>query len=93
MQALEKGGSSWWLSLTTPSLPGIWAALLIGRGISVRTMHRIPDGIHDVGRDLDLPKLPSIELRLLVAANISQAAGDLCDILRAVIATLVKANR
>lgn len=93
LQALEKGGKGWRLSLTTPSLPGVWAALRSGHGISARTMHRVPDGIHEVGSDLGLPKLPPIELRLLAAQNLSSAAVDLCDILRDVVGRLVNVNR
>lgn len=81
LKVLEAKGASWRLALTTPSLPGIWAALRSGHGISVRTSHRIPKGVRDVGREFDLPHLPPIELRLLSAEALSPAAQDLSTIL------------
>lgn len=84
-QTLEANARRWRLSLTTPSLPGVWAALRFGHGITVRTGHRLPSGIRDVGAELDLPKLPSLELRLLTGAELSPAASELADILRYVV--------
>ena len=55
-RTLEGKGLRWRLSLTTPSLSGVWAALRSGHGISVRTAHRVPAGIGDVGVALGLPK-------------------------------------
>lgn len=81
LKVLEASGASWRLALTTPSLPGIWAALRSGQGISVRTPHRIPKGVRDVGAEFDLPRLPPIELRLLSAEALSPAAQDLSTIL------------
>ncbi|HLX18491.1 MAG TPA: LysR substrate-binding domain-containing protein [Bradyrhizobium sp.] len=81
LQALEGKGLHWRLSLTTPSLPGVWAALRFGHGISVRTPHRMPAGIKDVGPELGLPKLPAIELRMVAANELSPAASSLQDIL------------
>ncbi len=85
IQALEAGARRWRVALTTPSLPGVWAALRFGHGITVRTAHRIPSGIRDVGAELDLPKLPSLELRLLTGAELSPAAAELADILKHVV--------
>ena len=81
LQMLERKGLRWRLSLTTPSLPGIWAAVRSGQGITVRTAHRVPAGIRDVGCEFGLPKLPPIELRMLTASELSPAASDLRDIL------------
>lgn len=85
LRVLEAKGTSWRLALTTPSLPGIWAALRSGHGISVRTSHRIPKGVRDVGADFELPRLPAIELRLLAAETLSSAAQDLSHILNDVV--------
>lgn len=85
IQALEASARRWRIALTTPSLPGVWAALRFGHGITVRTAHRIPPGIRDVGIELDLPKLPSLELRLLTGAELSPAAAELADILKQVV--------
>lgn len=85
IQTLEADARRCRVSLTTPSLPGVWAALRFGHGITVRTAHRIPAGIRDVGVALNLPKLPSLELRLLTAAEPSPAASELRDILKHVV--------
>lgn len=80
LQTLERKKVRWRLALTTPSLPGIWAALRCMHGISVRTAHRLPAGIQDIGSELGLPKLPRIDLRLLTARELSPAASDLRDV-------------
>lgn len=91
-QALEGKKLRWRLSLTTPSLPGVWAALRSGYGISPRTTHRVPPGIRDVGREFGLPPLPPIELRMLVGSELSPVASDLRDILHQVVCKRVGAN-
>ncbi len=93
IQTLEREKRRWRLSLTTPSLPGVWAALRMGHGISVRTTHRIPSGVRDVGAEFGLPELPPIELRLLTAGELSPAASDLRDIVERVVRTRVAARR
>src|SRR5579863_2289661 len=85
LQALERKGRPWRLSLTTPSLPGVWAALRSGYGISVRPAIPLPRDLRDVGAKLDLPKLPAVQLRMITAAARSPAASDLQDILQDVI--------
>jgi DNA-binding transcriptional LysR family regulator len=92
LQTLERKRLRWRLSLTTPSLPGIWAALGAGHGISVRTAHRVPAGIRDVGAEFGLPKLPPIELRMLTAGELSPAASELREILDDVVRTRVMAR-
>lgn len=81
LSGLERAGRRWRLSLTTPSLPGVWAALRSGFGATVRTSHGIPGGICDVGLSHRLPPLPPIELRLLTASGLSPAASDLREVL------------
>jgi DNA-binding transcriptional LysR family regulator len=85
LAALDKGRVPWRLAMTTPSLPGIWTALRARHGISVRTAHRVPPGLRDVGTAFGLPALPPIELRLLAAPALSPAASDLSGILREVV--------
>jgi DNA-binding transcriptional LysR family regulator len=80
LQALEGKGRRWRLSVTTPSLPGVWAALHSRYGISVRPAHPVPRGLRDVGAELGLPKLPAIELRMIAGTELSPAAADLRDI-------------
>lgn len=85
LQELERNGRRWRLSLTTPSLPGVWAALRAGYGISVRPAYPVPAGLRDVGAALGLPKLPAIELRIITANELSPAASDLREILQDVV--------
>lgn len=85
LQTLDARRIRWRLSLTTPSLPGVWAALRSGYGISVRPSHPVPAAIREVARELDLPKLPSIELRMLAANELSPAAVELRDIVKEVV--------
>jgi DNA-binding transcriptional LysR family regulator len=80
LHALEGKGRRWRLSVTTPSLPGVWAALRSGYGISVRPARPVPSGLRDVGGELGLPKLPAIELRMVSGTELSPAASDLRDI-------------
>ena len=92
LEALEVQGLRWRLALTTPSLPGVWAALRAGYGLSVRTAHRVPVAIRNVGREFRLPKLPSIELRMLAAGELSPAAAELRVILEDVVRKRVRAH-
>jgi DNA-binding transcriptional LysR family regulator len=80
LQALEAKGRRWRLSVTTPSLPGVWAALRSGYGISVRPALPVPSGLRDVGTEFGLPRLPAVELRMVTATELSPAAADLRDI-------------
>ena len=92
-QALERKVRRWRLALTTPSLPGVWAALRAAQGISVRTAHRLPSGIRDIGAEFGLPKLPATEVRMLAASELSPAASDLRDIISSVLSKRVAAPR
>lgn len=92
LETLESGGPRWRLALTTPSLPGVWAALRSGLGITIRVAHRMPVGIRDVRRELGLPKLPRADVRLFAGGALSPAASDLRDILADVIRTRLTAR-
>jgi DNA-binding transcriptional LysR family regulator len=85
LNTLDRKGIPWRLSLTTPSLPGIWGAVRFGHGITVRTAHRVPSGIRDVSSGLGLPRLPSIELRMITRSDLSSAASELGLILETVV--------
>jgi DNA-binding transcriptional LysR family regulator len=80
LQSLDAAGVRWRLSLTTPSLSGVWAALRFGLGITVRTAHGVPAGIRRL--DCDLPRLAALELRMLTGSDLSPAALDFVDVLR-----------
>ena len=90
LEALEAHGPEWRVALTTPSLPGTWAALRSGLGVTARVPHRIPSGIVDVRKQLRLPPLPRIDLRLFAGKALSPAATDLRDTLRAVVQAQLK---
>lgn len=81
LTALEKAGKRWRVAVTTPSLPGIWAALRSNLGLAVRTEHGMPEGVQCSGEKFGLPTLPAISLKLLRSSNASPAAQDLCDLL------------
>ncbi|MRJ45360.1 LysR family transcriptional regulator [Idiomarina loihiensis] len=81
LAALEQASKRWRVAVTTPSLPGVWAALRSHLGIAVRTAHGMPNDIRYADEAFNLPKLPAIALRLLVSSNASPAAQDLSRIL------------
>lgn len=81
LTALEQASKRWRVAVTTPSLPGIWAALRSHLGIAIRTEHGKPHDIRCVDKTLDLPQLPAIALKLLVSSNASPAAQDLSKLL------------
>ncbi|OJY22175.1 MAG: permease [Pandoraea sp. 64-18] len=83
LRSLDQAGIRWRLSLTTPSLPGVWAALRFGLGVTVRTAHGVPPGIRRL--DNCLPALPPLELWMLKQDHLSDAARDLAEILKATI--------
>jgi len=85
LHALDGKGVRWRLALTTPSLPGVWGALRFGHGVSIRTAHRVPAGIRDVGAELRLPRLPLIDLRMVTRSGLSPAASELRDTLESVV--------
>ncbi|MDU0704060.1 LysR substrate-binding domain-containing protein [Pseudomonas aeruginosa] len=83
LRSLDEAGIRWRLSLTTPSLPGVWAALRFGLGVTVRTAHGVPPGIRQL--DNCLPALPPLELRMLKQDHLPEAAQDLANILKATV--------
>jgi DNA-binding transcriptional LysR family regulator len=92
LRSLEGKALRWRLALTTPSLPGVWAALRLGHGVSIRTPHCLPSGIADVGPELGLPKLPSLELRMFSGNGSSPAVSTLEEILTDVVRKRVSAK-
>ncbi|GAB0119145.1 LysR family transcriptional regulator [Acidisoma sp. 7E03] len=81
LRSLDEAGIRWRLSLTTPSLSGIWAALRFDLGITVRTAHGVPPGIARL--DHALPALGALELRMLTASDLSPVAMEFAEVLRA----------
>lgn len=93
IETLERREPQWRLALTTPSLPGVWAALRSGLGVTVRTSHRLPAGIRDIGAELGLPRLPLVGIYLFAGKELSPAASDLRDILAAVARTFINKHQ
>jgi DNA-binding transcriptional LysR family regulator len=90
LQRLDADRVRWRLALTTPALAGVWAALRAGYGVSVRTAHNVPMGVHKVEGNGRLPKLPAIGVRLLCKGDPSPAVSLLRDILLEVARTRLK---
>lgn len=82
LSAMDREARLWRVALTTPSLPGIWAAVRMGQGVTLRTAYRVPEGITPVPEDEGLPPSDAIEVRLLSAPDRSPVAEALCDALR-----------
>nr|WP_269813747.1 LysR substrate-binding domain-containing protein [Bowmanella yangjiangensis] len=82
LKSLEQANKRWRVSVTTPSLPGIWAALRSQLGCAIRTEHGLPEDIRCIDNECSLPALPSIALRLLCCSNTSPVVQDLYDILK-----------
>lgn len=81
LRSLDEAGIPWRLSLTTPSLPGVWAALRFGLGVTVRTAHAVPREMRRL--DDQLPRLPTLEVRMLRQVTPSNTVEDLIEILAA----------
>ncbi|MGE3335018.1 MAG: LysR substrate-binding domain-containing protein [Rhodospirillaceae bacterium] len=93
IDALDTAGADWRLALTTPSLPGVWAALRAGVGISVRTAYALPPDMRDVTKSLRLPALPPVDVRVISNIDLSPAAGDLLLIVQDVLKDRIKPVR
>jgi DNA-binding transcriptional LysR family regulator len=79
--ALDKAGIPWRVAFTSPSLGGVWAAVLAGLGVTVRTRAGLPSPLSVLG---GLPALASVGLSLYRAeAEPSPAVQRLEDLLMA----------
>ena len=85
LAALDAAGISWRLVFTSPSLPGIWAAVAAGLGISARTPQGIPEQAVPLNcQATGLPSIGEVGLRLCASdgSSASPAATYFSDILR-----------
>jgi DNA-binding transcriptional LysR family regulator len=65
LRALEEAALASSVAFTSSSLPGLWAALAAGLGISVRTTIGMPASLAPLdGRAAKLPSLPTVPLTL-----------------------------
>jgi DNA-binding transcriptional LysR family regulator len=71
--ALDRAGTPWRLAFTSASLSGLLAAAAAGLGVTVRTRVGLRSGVRPLGKSAGLPRLPSVSLHLVRAAD-SQSA-------------------
>ncbi len=64
LAALDAIARKWRITFTSPSLPGLWAAVEAGLGITIRTPAYVPPQLRILGRAEGLPKLPTLDLSL-----------------------------
>jgi DNA-binding transcriptional LysR family regulator len=66
LEALDKAGLPWRIALTSPSLPGLWAAVEAGLGVTLRTPAGLPAKLRVVGDALALPtvRAPTLQVSL-----------------------------
>ena len=57
--ALDRAGRPWRIAFTSPSLPGIWAAVKAGLGYTLRTPMGLPAGVIQISERGELPSAPS----------------------------------
>lgn len=85
--ALDAAGIPWTVSFTSPSLPGLWAAVAAGLGITLRTTAGLPETLRVLGAGEGLPGVPTIELAMHDAGReLAPAAQRLKDIMLQVLA-------
>ncbi len=82
LKALEQAQMRWRAAISTPSLPGIWASLRARFGIAVRIEHGVPEDLVCLEDAAELPPLPNIDLRMLLAPDASSLARELANLLR-----------
>ena len=65
IDALDRAGVPWRIAFTSASLAGIWAAVAVGLGISVRTPLGLPGSVRALeANETGLPALPMLGLAL-----------------------------
>jgi DNA-binding transcriptional LysR family regulator len=92
--ALEKAGIPWRITFTSPSLPGLWAAVEAGLGITLRTTVGLPDSLEVLDKRAGFPPLPTIDLSLHDGGRrLTPATMQLKEILLDVLAANLSAIR
>jgi DNA-binding transcriptional LysR family regulator len=80
LASLDAAGIPWRVTLTSPSLTGLWAAAAAGLGVTARTPLGAPAALAPVGERLGLPRLPPVRL-WLQRGSTGTAAAALGDVL------------
>ena len=82
IHALDAAGIAWTIAFTSPSLPGLWAAVAAGLGITLRTRAGLPASLRVLGARDGLPGVPSIDLAMHDAGRaLAPATQRLKDIM------------
>jgi DNA-binding transcriptional LysR family regulator len=80
---LDGAGIPWNITLTSPSLYGVWAAVNAGLGVTVRTPEGLLPDLEVVDRKLGLPNLGNVDVSLYIAKGArSPAVLGLVEMLR-----------
>jgi DNA-binding transcriptional LysR family regulator len=61
---LDQAGMNWSVAYSSSSLSGLWAAVNVGLGVTVRTPAALPPGLAILGREAGLPDLPPLFISL-----------------------------
>jgi DNA-binding transcriptional LysR family regulator len=78
IEALDQANISWRLAYTTSSLQSLWAGVMAGLGITLRTASGLPASLRQLGAKDGLPPLPAVELCLHAGQHaISPALAEL----------------
>jgi DNA-binding transcriptional LysR family regulator len=85
IRALEDAGRSFRITVETPNLTTLRAAVEAGLGLTVRTPPFLPDAQLD---STALPALPRVSCILLTASGLDGATGHLADLARRTVAAL-----
>jgi DNA-binding transcriptional LysR family regulator len=76
VQHLEAAGVPYRIAANSPSLNGLWAALLGGLGVTVRTALSLPDGLVSAGSLYGLPPIGSLPVTLHRNAHSTGVSAD-----------------
>jgi DNA-binding transcriptional LysR family regulator len=68
-EALDKANIAWRQAYTTANLQSLWAGVMGGLGITLRTDAGVPSSLRRLGARDGLPPLPSVELCIHSASN------------------------
>jgi DNA-binding transcriptional LysR family regulator len=81
--ALKRAGLSSRVVFQSPSLAGLWSAVIAGLGVTIRTSLLIPEGLCALkSRSSGLPDLPKVEFAMHMAKRPTQSApSHLADVL------------
>ncbi|KJC60262.1 LysR family transcriptional regulator [Bradyrhizobium sp. LTSPM299] len=60
--ALDQAGMAWRIAFSSPSLPGLWAAVEAGLGVTLRTAVALPDQLRALPGTAGLPPVPASSL-------------------------------